>query len=333
MIFREKDWAWVLLLIPVVALGSGQQDTVLRDWLNRVARSNQSNSYEGTFVYRCVADVVTMKIVHAATDAGERERLVSLSGPTQHIVHDGEVITSVFPKKTTRFLGPGGGALSIGGTPSVTDESLERNYQLKNVGADRIAGRPTQVVEIKPKDKYRYGFKLWLDDETFLALRSDMVDETGRIIEQILFTDIQMLGTQDALAKVDAAEWGVAPTDAAQVDQHMTPERQLVTDGASPWDVTQLPEGFALTEHVYALDHQARTPEGEHLLFSDGLASVSIFIEKFADNETPFKGVSRMGAVNAFGTVVNGHQVTVVGDVPEATVRMMGQSVTFRAAQ
>lgn len=333
MILRAKDWCWVLLFLPAVAMGSGQQDSLLRDWLNRVARSNQANSYEGTFVYRCVADVVTMKIVHAATDSGERERLMSLSGPTQHIVHDGQVITSVFPKKATRFSGAGGGTLSIGGPPSVADDGLDRNYQLENVGSDRIAGRTTQVVEIKPRDKFRYGFKLWLDEETFLALRSDMLDEKGRVIEQILFTEIQMLGAQDAAAKVDADDWSKGQMDAAHVDNHITPERQLVTQGASPWGVARLPEGFALKEHVYALDTEERTPDGEHMLFSDGLASVSIFIEKFADDETPFKGVSRMGAVNAFGTVVNGHQVTVVGDVPEETVRMMGQSVTFRASQ
>lgn len=327
----DRDWCWALLLLPVVALGATEQDETLHDWLNRTSQSNHSLNYEGTFVYRCVNDVVTMKIVHAATNNGERERLMSLSGPSQHITHDGQVVTSVFPKQATRISGVARGALALG-DKAEGGAGLDRFYSLMQVGEDRIAGRPTKVVEIKPRDQYRYGFKLWLDTETFLTLRSDMLDSAGHVVEQMLFTDITLLSREEAVAKVDAPGGSHNVAEADQVHDRVAERRELASADGSPWDVGSVPDGFALKDHVLTVD-AAEPADGEHLLFSDGLASVSVFIEKFSAEDKPFKGLSRMGAVNAYGTVVNDHQVTVVGDVPAATVRMVGQSVTFRASQ
>lgn len=315
-------------------MGSAEQDGVLRDWLNRVARSNHGLNYAGTFVYRCASDVVTMRIVHAVTEDGEREQLDSLSGPSQHIRHDGQIVTSVFPQRALRFPNKRAARNPIDTLATIADENLDKLYRVTELGEDRIAGRPTQVVAISPVDRFRYGFRLWLDAETSLALRSDMLDEKGRLVEQILFTDIAFLAPDDAIARLDARK----AEPSTNFGTHDTIETVSVlptqsAQGAGPWLVGGLPTGFELREHLRAAYEDDTTLSGEHFVYSDGLASVSVFIEDVSDDETPFMGISRMGAVNAFGTVVNGHQVTVVGDVPEATVRMMGQSVTFHAQQ
>ncbi|NNG11861.1 MAG: hypothetical protein HKM88_01280, partial [Halobacteria archaeon] len=53
-------------------------------------------------------------------------------------------------------------------------------------------------------------------------------------------------------------------------------------------------------------------------------------VESLSSDGAAFTGLSGMGAMNAFGAIVDGHQVTVVGEVPALTVEMMARSVAAR---
>jgi sigma-E factor negative regulatory protein RseB len=111
----------------------------------------------------------------------------------------------------------------------------------------------------------------------------------------------------------------------------MQSKQRIVPVNDMPWRITQMPKGFSLTEHYQHINGK-RSPV-DQLVLTDGMATVSVFVENMSDGNASFKGMSHMGAVNAFGTVLGDHQLTVVGEVPAATVRLIGHSVSYVQAE
>jgi sigma-E factor negative regulatory protein RseB len=102
------------------------------------------------------------------------------------------------------------------------------------------------------------------------------------------------------------------------------------TDGAkvdSRWAFDALPDGFRLSVH------ETRTGSNnsviEHFVFTDGLATMSVYIEK-AMTDKQFEGESQMGAIHAFGTQMEGYQITAVGEVPAQTVKKFALSAKYK---
>ncbi|NIR62131.1 MAG: MucB/RseB, partial [Gammaproteobacteria bacterium] len=203
---------------------------------------------------------------------------------------------------------------------------LAAHYELMLLGSDRIADRPARLIGVKPKDSYRYGYRLWLDEQTAMPLKIDLMSEAGEALEQVMFTRLE-LPEEIPVAALEPAISGEGFTWYRGREMEEGPGTG--TRRPSRWTVTRLPPGFKLIEQGGYRLPGSRSPV-EHMVFSDMLASVSVYIESQADEER-FEGHSRMGAVNAFGTTVDGHPVTVVGEVPEATVTLIGRSVVHRA--
>ena len=195
---------------------------------------------------------------------------------------------------------------------------LEKHYQVKRTGFDRVAGRVAEVVDIKPMDDYRYGYRLWIDAETFLMLRSVMSDMNDRIIEQVMFTDIDYV---DALPDVlfqtslegERLEWVVGA-------DHKMPAADSDIPGVKE---SSLPDGFSQISSLIM-----KLPDdlvARRVMYSDGLASVSIYISESGDMDA--HGLSEMGGVHAFGVTRGNWHATIVGEVPVATVKMMGANL------
>jgi len=268
-----------------------------KQWLGKMSAAMQQLSYQGVFIYRRADDLATMKVTHVVDDQGARELLETLSGEARREV------------RNTPAASPGGAAQL---------ENVDSYYALKLLGSDRAAGRATQLVSVSPKDEYRYGYRLWLDRETGLLLKSDLLDQEGATLEQVMFTSLELLQPDKKIAgferELSAGQAGVtSPTE-----QPNKPR----------WLVGKLPDGFSLLN----TDVNSPNSDFEHLVYSDGLASVSVFVERAKSEGDAFVGVSRMGAVSAFGNVEAGYQITVVGDVPEVTVTTIGQSISLKAA-
>jgi sigma-E factor negative regulatory protein RseB len=256
-------------------------------------------SYQGVFVYRRDEDLAAMRVIHLAHKEGERELLLTLTGEARETVRDSRRFGLMGQQVAARLAG------------------VESYYRLAPVSRDRVAGRDARLIAVAPRDQFRYGYRLWLDAKTGLLLKSDLLSEQGRILEQVMFTSIELLPEKEKqrlLAEVDA--------------QLVIPEERSATPAErSEWLVATVPVGFQL------ITTRTTTPQGgvAHMIYSDGLASVSVFIEaEQRSSEKPFIGVSRMGAVNAYGNMVERHQVTVVGEVPEITVRTIGQSIRYQ---
>lgn len=302
-------------LQPAVAAGESE----VRRWLEQMINSVHSLTYEGTFVLLHDNHLESMKLIHAVSEDGTKtERLVSLNGHAREVVRDSASVTCIAPGSRSVSVGSrlrGGG---FGAVFSMDLEALYEFYHFQLLQRARIAEREAQVVAILPKDGFRYGYRIYLDTNSFLPLKTDMLNADGKVISQIMFTNLRVAET---LQEIDISNM----EGTAGYRWRNRGRIQPVTESSNPdWHFEALPAGFALTL-------QTRRANGEggrtdHFVFSDGLASLSVYIEQ-EDRDSGLLGASQMGAINAFGRELDGFQVTVVGQVPAQTVRKVAQAV------
>jgi len=191
---------------------------------------------------------------------------------------------------------------------------------------DRVAGRWAEVVDIKPLDEYRYGYRLWIDAENFMMLRSAMSDKNQRIIEQVMFTDVKFFDALPAslfrnTLEGERQEWMLGDDH----DQQAEAAPEPVTDIPSV-DTTSTPDGFTvMSDKVLMLPGKSKV---RRVMYTDGLASLSVYVSHNGAKDALY-GMSGMGAVHAYGTGQGNWHVTVVGEVPMATVDMFGKSLVL----
>lgn len=299
-------------------------DSEARVWLERMTRGAESISYRGTFIYQHAGRVDAMRIVHAVGEQGEREKLFSLTGPKREVIRDNEVVTCILAdqqsvvvnKSRPRAPAPVRFPKDIG--------AIENHYRFELDGEDRVAGRPCRLVVLVPRDSYRYGRRLCLDEQNNLLLRSELTDNQGQVIELVMYTEIEFPPAIDAAdLKPNFDGSGYRWVRQPDIEKPMTP----ASAGDSDWVVGSLPDGFMLMDHMRHRITQTME-DVDHWVFGDGLASVSVYIEKARPGENSYTGVSSRGGLNAYGTMLDGHYVTVVGEVPLATLELIGKSVT-----
>jgi sigma-E factor negative regulatory protein RseB len=315
MRFRRPLLTLLLALASGHALGTTDP---LRD-LVRMAEAVKQLNYQGTFVYDHSGMLETMRIVHQADADGEREHLVSLDGDTRELVRDRDNVICILGDKKTLSFDRIGSYAAFPGRPNGDLDRLHGNYTLEGGGEDRVAGRTARTLVIRPRDDLRYGYRLWLDEATGLPLRSELVDGGGTALERIVFTEIEVHDRADPATAVAIRERKAQAR--AQVGNAVT----RPDPGARRWRVEALPDGFELADYRTYLT-QPPSVEVDHLVFSDGLATVSVYVEPAA-SDAPLSGTMRMGAVSTFATVNGQHQVVVVGDVPMPTARILAMAV------
>jgi sigma-E factor negative regulatory protein RseB len=290
-------------------------------WLMRMAEAMRGQAYEGTLVYEHGDRLESMAIVHGVIDGREYERLRVLNGEPFEIIREGERVTCVWPAERRMLVDQRPGDL-LAPKPPRDLRSLPDHYRAELGDTARVAAREARVLRIEAADRFRYGYRMWIDVETGLLLRSDLIGRDNRVYERIMFTSIQ------PLASVSRERFRPS-LKGEQYSRHGDPGSESRELARPDWKITELPPGFRLVSHR----NQAMPPHGEavqHSVYTDGLASVSIFVEPAESDAMPLRGLSRMGAVHAFGREVDGHQVTVVGEVPAATVESIARGVERR---
>jgi len=312
-------------LLPVLCWAEDAAQLV-----RRAIDAGRTLDYDGVFVYQREMALDAMRLIHRGSGGTETERLVSLSGPAREVLRDGSRVTCTFAddkavmveKRQPRDL------LSFGLSGAVEDLAAEYEFRLGH--ADRVAGRSTRVVQILPRTRDRYGYRLWVDDASQLLLKSVVLDHDGHPLEQVEFAQIAIGGPisdQMLEPEVNGVDFTWYTNEAP------TPENAPTGDEAGGgWQISWLPPGFEMhreqTEHMAA----SRLPV-RHFVYSDGLATVSVFIEKLPESAAPLQGYSSLGAVNAFSRVADDYQITVVGEVPQTTVRQIAAAVANRRAE
>ena len=189
-------------------------------------------------------------------------------------------------------------------------------YDVATVRKERVAGREAMLLAIRPHDSYRYGHRIWLDTETGFPLQTQLIGD-GAAIEQVKFADISI-----------NQEIHASALQPSMSTEHFTWLRQSSghkgTKTETSWSSESLPAGFrAVSTHAEVMDGSGETVT--HILFSDGLANVSVFIAARSDNAAP--GAARVGGSNSFSIDHGAYEITAIGEVPAMTVRQIASSM------
>lgn len=316
------------LLAASVSLADSNTDANKSGGLNLIEKmsvAGQELNYSGAFVFAHGGELETMRIYHSKAGGVEREKLLSLNGEAREIIRNAHSIVCIWPGSKTLAVGKSTPRTPFPEFAADQLALLQQLYSFEHNGMDRVAGRQAEIVDIIPMDNYRYGYRLWIDAETFLMLRSVMSDHRGKIIEQVMFTEVNYSDSISpamfrASVEGERQEWLV---------DHDQPVETLVPEVSIPGvDNVNTPEGFALvSDMVMVLPEESVV---RRVMYSDGLASLSIYIASSVGNDE-LLGLSGMGAVHAYGVTHSDWHVTVVGEVPKTTVKMLGDTLTLAA--
>jgi len=292
-----------------------------KELLQHMSEAVKKLNYEGTFVFMRGDRLDAMHILHKYSGEGELEKIVSLTGYAREIIRNNQTVTCIFPDTREVVVEKTKAETFPSRLPGTVD-SIADYYDFFLDGEERIAGRETWVVRISPKDPFRYGYQLWIDQENHLLLKSELRANDGSPIERLMFTRIALHDSMDdSLFAPSISGEGFTWH---QYQQDVRPGGQ-----DQQWQVTWMPEGFRLNDY----DMESVSASGrsvDHMIFSDGVATVSIFVERPGDTSLADLGLANIGGVNVYVKVKDGYQFTAVGEVPADTVKRMVDSVIAR---
>ena len=165
-------------------------DDDARAWLERMNQALATRNYDGTFFHLRNGKVETLRIVHRVEDGKVAERLVSLDGTGREIIRNDEELTCYLPDQRRVLVESRIESGSLLGTLPTFDAGVADHYRVEKLAPGRLLGRPTQVIAVNPRDAFRFGYRLWIDEGTALPLKTQLCDEKGNVVEQILFANI-----------------------------------------------------------------------------------------------------------------------------------------------
>ena len=317
---------WLLLTTLTIPLLAQAADSDARSWLERMSKALTERNYDGRFIHSDNNQSETLRIVHRNLRGKITERLVSLDGSGREYIRTNTQVTCYMPDTRTVLVEhrPDSDAL-LTLIPEYR-AGLEAYYDI-SVGAETmILGRRAQLLTVQPRDEFRYGYRLWLDADSAMPLKSQLFNHHGRIIEQVVFAELKLL---EQIADSDLHH-SVNATGYEWIRQEE--RRHTISAASIGWRVNNLPAGFKLRftrlQSMAGSDAPVR-----HLVYSDGLATVSVFIEPMSKQDEPGSGLQRVGSAFAFHVDAAGYQVTAVGAVPLITVKSMVGSLTRESAQ
>lgn len=308
------------LLLACAAVAQADTTPEALGWLRKIYQGTDKLSYSGTFVYQQGESTETSRITRLVDANGEVEKLETLDGTAREIVRTRDAVRCYLPEsRTVKVDRPSGRR----GFPALLPEQLSKvaqNYSVTLGEVRRIAGYECQAVMLMPKDDLRYGYKLWADTKTGMLLKARTFDEKGRMVEQFTFTMLAIgnVPRESLKTRYSAQDWRVEDTAVAPAS--------LAESG---WSVAGGLPGFQKVDEVRRRLGDAK-PVGQ-IVFSDGLAAVSVFIEASEGRSEPVRtGLSSMGAIHIYTREVANHVVTVVGEAPAASIRRIADAVEYR---
>ena len=291
-------------------------------WLQRMERALTTRNYEGVFVHEHRGQSETLRILHRVSNGEIAERIVSMDGSGREFIRAGAELSTYLPDQKLVLVerSPDSGLLLT--ELRAVDATGSGQYASRELGRARVAGRDTRVIAVEPLDDFRYGYRIWIDEATAMPLKSQLRSASGQVVEQLIFTSLTLpVQMADAVLQpaIDARGYRWLRYDSAAA----------ATDApAAAWQAGELPPGFRMT-----VRSTQRLPGSSaavtHLVFSDGLASVSVFVESDErdSRDDPATDSTSLGSSSAFSTTVDGHRVTAIGEVPPDTVRAIARSL------
>lgn len=322
--FKVGLAVWLL-----VAASGALADPLAQDdlnWLKKMVIAAHQTDYSGTFIYQSGNYVEISRITHLSDGENEHERLEGLDGERSEIIRKNDQVWCYLGDSKVMVAKREG----VRTFPALLPEQfslLQENYVIRPGDEDRVAGFHAHSIIFQPRDKMRYTHKMWAHSDSGLLLKAEVLDEHDHVIEQYAFTQLSIGGDIDR-------KWMVPnkSTDQDASGNAASPPNERTIAKESGWQVYALPVGFKKITEVSRRLRGSHSPV-THLVYSDGLAGISVFIEKLSDKPGAKPGLYSKGAIQVFTKVLDANLLTVVGEVPPRTVMQVAESVRYGGQQ
>jgi sigma-E factor negative regulatory protein RseB len=302
--------------------GADENSASALGFLNKMGSAIKSLNYHGTLVYMHNGQVESLKLIHKHDSSGEFQRIVHLSGEAREVIRNNDVVTCYMPDSQSVMVGERRFNNHLLSRLTKNFGDFEGQYEFVIDGKGRIADRDSTIILIRPKDGFRYGYRFWIDDNSGLLLKSGLLAADGSVLEQLMFVELDIVDSiPETMLKPavngDSYTW--------HNGRQKTAEQAGTT--TNNWQIGRMPDGFVITDRSKQKMPDKNDPV-DYMMVTDGLASISVYIEQFGAQNHGLIGATSMGAVNIFGYLLADHHVTVVGEVPKQTVQMIAESIS-----
>lgn len=313
---RMSAWLAAGLCVCAGVAQAQSGATVLR----QIQEAARQLNYVGVYAYQQGDHIQSSRITHHFDGKQEKERIEVLDGAPREYLRTDDEVQCLMPEQKTVLRERQRGD-RFPGLLRIDPQSIENNYSV-SVGAVplRVAGRPCHPIEVIPRDAHRYGYRLCADTTSSLLLKAQMVDDRGAVVEQIAFTQIEIGAA--------VSEAMLMPTWPTKDWQTVRTQHQKIDLASLGWCVTP-PPGYVSTSEV-TREFADRKPVHQ-LVLSDGLATISIFIEPYLSERSEYlpQGAAQSGSVNIYGVRIANYWLTVLGEVPASTLEQLAQSIQY----
>lgn len=297
-------------------------------WLARIQQAAANSSYQGTLVFNGGGTVSSSRVTHICDGRQRYERLEVLDGRARLQYRHNDQLVTLWPDSKQAAVAQRDAVAEFPALPASAAARAPEHYELRVTGRDRVAGREVDVLQLRPRDRLRFAQRLWADRETGLLLRSDLLGPGGELLESAAFTDVQ-IGQRPAPEAILRA---MKRLDGYRVVKPVVERTQLESEG---WVLARTVPGFQLVSctrrplEPTASEGALAAPVLQSL-FSDGLAQVSLFIEPYdAQRHKQTMGTS-IGATHTLTARRGDWWLTVVGEVPMATLQQFEAALERR---
>lgn len=296
-------------------------ETVL---LSSMKDAENKLNYRGVFVFKHGNKLDAMSIIHGVVDDTPRERLVSLNGSLREVTRNGPQVKCVWPQQQIFSLAPSSTYKAVPTTVPTDLTRIKKVYSLQSNKFDQVAGKRCQVLKIKPTDKYRYAYELCIQPSTGMLLRSRIWDENKkRTLEDVMFTEIEYLQDLHTVSFDSVYDTSQYKSKKSFISK----SKSINYNNAEQiLDLSSLPQGFEIESASQRTINTHDTPV-RHIVLSDSIASVSIFISELEHKVNLKPMLMGRGAINVFTRTNDRYKITVLGEVPSRTVELIGDSV------
>lgn len=303
----------------------GEAPRSAAQWIQAARNAALRINYTGTIIYQAGGEMTSSRITHVFDGSKSHERIQTLDGKPREYLRkrsdSDDEVQCLIPESKKIIVEKRSVEESFPALSSASPDEILQRYDAKLGSVERVAGIDAQALALEPRDRLRYSYRLWLDRATGLLLRAQTLNERKDVIEQIAFSDVRIGERIDpsTLKPAWATDgWSVVRSDYRKTD--------LAKQG---W-IVPTPDGFRKTKEVMRRLHAA---EAMQVVFADGLATISVFIEPGSRVDEPPAVVRTHGPTAAYSRRVSDALVTVVGEVPPGTIRAVAQSVEFRGTR
>jgi sigma-E factor negative regulatory protein RseB len=310
---------------PVPPSADKYPERNVSEWLLRMHEASRVRSYIGTFVVSSNAGAMASARIWHACDAEQQfERVETLTGAPRSTFRRNDEVLIFLPESRVVRVEKREAAGLFPDLLQSKETSIPEFYAARRVGQDRVAGFDADVVQLAPKDNLRFGYRIWSEKKSGLVVKLQTLDTDGSVLEQSAFSELQL----DAPVKTEKLAQMMATPEGWRVEKAEVAKTSATVEG---WALKASVPGFKAMSCYKRPARAGAPPEGTmQWIFSDGLASVSLFVEAYDRQRHSQEGLFAAGATQTLTRRIQDWWLTAVGEVPPLTLRAFAQSLERR---